>query len=444
MIKNIILPRTKNRLLRILTILFLACLSYGISAQEKKIDTLLNTKDTIPVIPTVVIDPADTVLRIININPYFTIHVDSILNYDLKINKDPQNYFWYLKQAPVGVQIGRSNGTIYFKAEKSFFRSGKLKYDEPYKVSIGVQNLYDPKERVDTSISILFYSTEINLSKVKPGVLGTVFYEEGDTVRFRVQCESGSFPIEQINFNTNFPISITKPIAKCNDEFLWPIPFDFIKENDTTRVRMVVVQFIGSDKFYNRDTSEVRIAVRPGINYPQKYLEHEKISLEMYNYVQNLKLTFYVISKSVKANKSTRAGFDITGSTTALAGTVVSTTASNPDVADIGKILPSIGLTLVPVKEAVAPNKVQEQNTAAQLRGVTKRLEYLISENSLVGERDPDVLLKTKKLRDELKTAQLQLIDLPTIDFEPGVNQADADKYFNDPKVIKKYKLKVN
>jgi len=438
------LPRTKNRLLRILTILFLACLSYGISAQEKKIDTLLNTKDTIPVIPTVVIDPADTVLRIININPYFTIHVDSILNYDLKINKDPQNYFWYLKQAPVGVQIGRSNGTIYFKAEKSFFRSGKLKYDEPYKVSIGVQNLYDPKERVDTSISILFYSTEINLSKVKPGVLGTVFYEEGDTVRFRVQCESGSFPIEQINFNTNFPISITKPIAKCNDEFLWPIPFDFIKENDTTRVRMVVVQFIGSDKFYNRDTSEVRIAVRPGINYPQKYLEHEKISLEMYNYVQNLKLTFYVISKSVKANKSTRAGFDITGSTTALAGTVVSTTASNPDVADIGKILPSIGLTLVPVKEAVAPNKVQEQNTAAQLRGVTKRLEYLISENSLVGERDPDVLLKTKKLRDELKTAQLQLIDLPTIDFEPGVNQADADKYFNDPKVIKKYKLKVN
>lgn len=438
------MPRTKNRLLRILTILFLACLSYGISAQEKKIDTLLNTKDTIPVIPTVVIDPADTVLRIININPYFTIHVDSILNYDLKINKDPQNYFWYLKQAPVGVQIGRSNGTIYFKAEKSFFRSGKLKYDEPYKVSIGVQNLYDPKERVDTSISILFYSTEINLSKVKPGVLGTVFYEEGDTVRFRVQCESGSFPIEQINFNTNFPISITKPIAKCNDEFLWPIPFDFIKENDTTRVRMVVVQFIGSDKFYNRDTSEVRIAVRPGINYPQKYLEHEKISLEMYNYVQNLKLTFYVISKSVKANKSTRAGFDITGSTTALAGTVVSTTASNPDVADIGKILPSIGLTLVPVKEAVAPNKVQEQNTAAQLRGVTKRLEYLISENSLVGERDPDVLLKTKKLRDELKTAQLQLIDLPTIDFEPGVNQADADKYFNDPKVIKKYKLKVN
>jgi hypothetical protein len=338
--------------------------------------------------PAVVIDPADTVLRIININPYFTIHVDSILNYELRINKDPKNYFWYLKKAPVGVQIGRSNGTIFFKAEKSFFRSGKLKYDEPYKVSLGVQNMYDPDERVDTSISILFYSTEINLSRIKPGVLGTVFNEEGDTVRFRIQCEAGSFPIEQISFNTNFPLSVIKTITKCNDEFVWPIPFDFIKENDTTRQRMVVLQFIGSDKFFNRDTAEVRIAVRQGINYPQKYLEHQKISQELYNYVQNLKLTFYMISKNVKANKSTRAAFDITGSSTALAGTVISTTASNPDVADLGKILPSIGLTLVPVKEAVAPSKVQEQNTASQLRGVTKRLEYLISENSLIGERD--------------------------------------------------------
>jgi hypothetical protein len=407
-----------------------------VSAQDKK-------TDTIPVVVPVEINPADTVLRIININPYFTIHVDSILNYELKINKDNLNYNWYLKQAPVGVKIDR-NGTLYFKAEKSFFRSGKLKYDEPYRVSLGVQNMFNPEERVDTSITILFYSTEIAQSTVKTGVLGNVYYEEGDTVKFRIQCETGSFPIEQINFNSNIPISLQKPITNCNDEFIWPIPFEFIKENDTTKLRTVVVQFIGSDKFHNKDTAIVRIGVRPGINYPQKYQEHEKISQEMYNYVQNLKLTFYVISKNVKSNKSTRAAFDITGSSTALAGTVVSTTATNPDVADIGKILPSIGLTLVPVKEAVAPAKIQEQNTAAQLRGITKRLEYLISENALIGDRDPDVLVKTNKLRNELKTAQLQLIDLPTVEFETGVNQAEADKYFNDPKVIKKYKLKVN
>jgi hypothetical protein len=423
--------------LKILTpVLILILLCYNVSAQDK-------TTDTIPVIVPVEINPADTVLRIININPYFTIHVDSILNYELKINKDPLNYYWYLKQAPVGVKIER-NGTLFFKADKSFFRSGKLKYDEPYHVSLGVQNMYNPEERVDTSITILFYSTEIAQSTVKTGVLGNVYYEEGDTVKFRIQCETGSFPIEQINFNSNIPISLQKPITNCNDEFIWPIPFEFIKENDTTKLRTVVVQFIGSDKFYNKDTATVRIGVRPGINYPQKYQEHQKISEEMYNYVQNLKLTFYVVSKNVKSNKSTRAAFDITGSSTALAGTVVSTTASNPDVADIGKILPSIGLTLVPVKEAVAPAKIQEQNTAAQLRGITKRLEYLISENALIGERDPDVLSKTNKLRNELKTAQLQLIDLPTVEFEPGVNQAEADKYFNDPKVIKKYKLKVN
>jgi hypothetical protein len=423
--------------LKILTpVLILVLLCFNVSAQDKK-------TDTIPVVVPVEINPADTVLRIININPYFTIHVDSILNYELKINKDNLNYNWYLKQAPVGVKIDR-NGTLYFKAEKSFFRSGKLKYDEPYRVSLGVQNMFNPEERVDTSITILFYSTEIAQSTVKTGVLGNVYYEEGDTVKFRIQCETGSFPIEQINFNSNIPISLQKPITNCNDEFIWPIPFEFIKENDTTKLRTVVVQFIGSDKFHNKDTAIVRIGVRPGINYPQKYQEHEKISQEMYNYVQNLKLTFYVISKNVKSNKSTRAAFDITGSSTALAGTVVSTTATNPDVADIGKILPSIGLTLVPVKEAVAPAKIQEQNTAAQLRGITKRLEYLISENALIGDRDPDVLVKTNKLRNELKTAQLQLIDLPTVEFETGVNQAEADKYFNDPKVIKKYKLKVN
>lgn len=421
--------------MRILTfILALILLHSTLMSQDKKTDT----------IPVSSIPPADTVLRIINLNPYFTLHVDSLLNYELQINKDPQQYYWYLKQAPVGVRLDKSTGVLYFKADKSFFRSGKLRYDEPYRVSLGVQNMNDPSERVDTSITILFYSTEINPSRVKPGVLGTVIIEEGDTVRFRIQCEAGSFPIEQITFNSSVPISVIKSVRRCDDEFVWPIPFDFIKENDTTRLRMVQLQFIGSDKFMNKDTAEVRIGVKPGINYPQKYQEHAKISQEMYNYIQNLKLTFYVLSKNIKANKSTRTAFDITGSSTALAGTVLTTTASNENLADFGKILPSIGLTLVPVKEAVAPNKVQEQNTAAQLRGITKRLEYLLSENSLIGERDPDVLAKTKKLRDELKTAQLQLIDLPAVEFEANIDQAEADKYFNDPKVIKKYKLKVN
>jgi len=386
----------------------------------------------------------DSVLRITNLNPFFTIHVDSILNYELNINKDAKQYYWYLKKAPVGLKIDKSTGTVYFKAEKTYFLSGRLKYDLPYKVEFGVQNLKDPKDKVDTSLSILFYSTEINLSKVKPAVMGTLSVEEGDTVRFRVQCEGGTFPIEQMNFNSSIPISIEKQINKCEDEFVWMVPFDFIKDNDTSRQKILSLEFIGYDKFFNKDTAFVRIAVKPGINYPQRNLEHKMVSQELRSYIQNLKLTFYVVSKNIKTTKTTRTAFDITGSTTALAGTVLTSTGASESAKSFGKILPSIGLTLVPVKEAVSPNRIQEQNTASQIRTITKRLDYLLSDNQIIGTRDVDVIQKTRKLNEELKQARLQFIDLPMVEFDDRVDQNLAEKYFNDPKVIRKYKLKVN
>ena len=97
----------------------------------------------------------------------------------------------------------------------------------------------------------------------------------------------------------------------------------------------------------------------------------------------------------------------------------------------------------MPVKEAVAPNKTQEQNTASQVRAAIKRLEFIKSENTLTGERDQDILSKTRKMRDELKQTRLQLVDLPLVDFE-NVSQQDVNDYFNNPKVNKKYKLKIN
>jgi hypothetical protein len=124
-------------------------------------------------------------------------------------------------------------------------------------------------------------------------------------------------------------------------------------------------------------------------------------------------------------------------------GTIISTSGSSSTSQSLGKILPSVGLTLVPVKEAVSPNKVQEQNTASQIRGTIKRLDYIMTENMLVGDRDPDILSKSKKLRDELKQSQLQLVDLPLVEFDPRYSEKDADAYFNNPKVNKKYKLKV-
>jgi hypothetical protein len=125
-------------------------------------------------------------------------------------------------------------------------------------------------------------------------------------------------------------------------------------------------------------------------------------------------------------------------------GTILSTTGASVAAKNTGKVLPSIGLTLVPVKEAVAPNRVQEQNTASQIRATIKRLDFMLTENALIGERDLDILAKAKKMREELKQSQLQLVDLPLVEFDPRYSQQDAEKYFNNPKVNKKYKLKVN
>lgn len=387
----------------------------------------------------------DSSFRIKNLNPYFTLHVDSTLSYDLEINRPPENYYWFLRNSPVGVRIDRNTGLLFFKAEKPYFKSGKLKYDQPYNVQLGVQNLTNPSERVDTSFTIVFYSTEINPSRVKPTVSTNLFLEEGDSVRFRVQCEQGTFPIEQITMSTNMPINNYTQVHQCDDAFTWMIPYDFIRDDDTAKQKILNLQFVGSDKFFNKDTSTVRVIIRPGLNYPFRNLEHARVSKELEKYVQTLKLTFYVISKNVKTNKRTRTTFDISGSTTAFAGTVLSTTSQNGTTAQsIGKLLPSVGLTLVPVKEAVAPNKVQEQNTATQIRALAKKLEFLGSENALTGDRDPDVLLKIKRMNDEMKAARLQLVDLPLIEFDDKFTAEDADKYFKDPKVNKKYKLKVN
>ena len=413
-----------------------------LSAQEKT-DTIIVTQDTIL---TPASDPldTDTVLRVINLNPFFTIQVDSTLTYDFQINRPKANYFFYLKNAPIGVKLDKSTGLLYFKADKSYFKSGKLKYDIPYAVELGVQNLRNAEERFESSFTLLFYSTEVIVSKLKPTVGNLMYLEEGDSIRFRVQCEEGSFPVEQITIITNEPISNFKTVVKCNDEFAWMVPYDFIRDNDTAKQKTLALQFIGADKFRNRDTALVKLVIKPGINYIQKNLEHQQVAAEMKKYITNLKLTFYVISTNIKNNKSTRTGFDITGSSTAMLGTILSTAGESVSAKNVGKVLPSVGLTLVPVKEAIAPNKVQEQNTASQVRATIKRLDYILTENMMIGDKDPDILAKTRKLRDELKQSQLQLVDLPMVEFDPRYSQEQAEKYFNNPKVNKKYRLKVN
>jgi hypothetical protein len=404
------------------------------STFREKIDTvIIHSPDT------VFLNPADTVLRIKNFTPYFTLHVDSTLDYHFILNKDPDQYYWFLKNSPVGLKIDKDNGRLRFKAEKSFFLSGKLKYDFEYKVKVGAQNLNDVNDKVDTTFTLLFYNTDIIPSRIKPTVGSDFAMDEGDTLNFRLQCEMGSFPIESMTFFSNYPIGSITPVNTCGDVFTWVAPYDFIKETEKLKEKTLTIKFIGVDKFFNRDTATVNILVREAINYPQRLLEYEVINHNIERYIMQLKSTFSILDKKIKSTKSTRTTLELTSASTALGGTIFSSLPGD-EGKTTGKILPSVGVALVPVKEAVAPNKNYEQNSASLVRNSIKRLQYLLSDNTLVGDKDPDIVNKTKKLKDELKQTQTALIDVPVI--EDDTNNAELDKYFNNPKVNKKYRLK--
>ena len=382
-------------------------------------------------------NPEDSSLRIINLNPYFTQHVDSTLSYQFQINRDQSKYYWFLKNSPVGLKINKDDGLLTFRAEKSYFLSGKLKYDFPYKVAIGVQNLLNPGDRVDTSFTLLFFNTDIIPSKVKPTVAGTLYVDEGEMVSFKVQCETGGFPIDDIIFSSSVPLKKFSLVTKCNDEFTWTPDYDFVKGKDSMVVNL---NFIGSSKFQVRDTANVRVVVRNALNYPLTVAEYNQVVKHMNNYVLQLKYTFLQLDKGLKKNKTARTSFDLTSATTALTGTILSTSSST-GAQNVGKVLPSVGVALVPIKEAAVPAKVVDQNQASVIRTSIKRLEYMLADNTLVGEKDPDIVQKTAKLKEELKQAQIQLIDVP-VDFGNNMSEEELDNYFNSPKVNKKYRLK--
>ena len=386
-----------------------------------------------------VINKEDSILRIKNFSPFFTIHVDSTLDYQFESNKDAHQYYWYLKNSPVGLRINKDNGELHFKADKSYFMSGKLKYDFKYNVQLGIQNLDYPDDRIDTSFSLIFYNTEIIPSKIKPTIGNDVVIGEGDTLNFRLQCEDGSFPIESINYFCNYPINSLTPIAHCGDTFTWVAPYDFIKDDDYEKLKPVNIKFIGVDKWSNHDTTELRVLVKQSINFPFRVKQYNKIYEEIGKYIIQLKRTFRILDGKIRHTKNTRTTFDLTSASTALGGTIFSS-MQNSGAKTTGTILPSVGVALVPVKEAVAPSKSDVQNSASLVRSDIKRLQYLLSDNALVSERDPEIIRKTQKIQDELNQVELQLIDVPVV--EDSSESKDIEEYFDNPKVNKKYRLK--
>lgn len=426
-------------------LIVLVCLLSGIVLSGHAQDTLRLTQDTLKIDSTdslhvAPVNPADSVLRIINLNPYFNQHVDSLLSYQFMINRDPSRYYWYMRNSPAGLKINKDNGLLTFKAEKSYFLSGKLRYDHEYKVDIGVQNLNDPKDKVDTSFTLVFYNTEIIPSRVKPTVSSTLTIDEGDTVSFKIQCETGSFPIEDILFSSSIPIRNFSLVKKCDDEFRWSPDYDFVKDSDPGKQKTVTLSFIGSNKFREKDTAMVTIIVKDALNYPLALEDYKLVTKNINTYILQLKYTFLQLDKKLRKNKKTRTTFDMTGASTALTGTILST-SSDQSAQNTGKVLPSVGISLVPIKEAVAPAKIVDQNQAALIRTSIKRLEYMLTDNALVGDRDPDIAKKISKLRDELKQIQVQLIDIP-MDFSNNMTEEELNRYFDSPKVNKKYRLK--
>lgn len=383
---------------------------------------------------------SDSSLRIINLSPFFTLHVDSTLSYPLQINKNPDNYFWYTKNAPVGLRINRTDGLISFKAEKAYFLSGRLKYDVAYKVVVGVQNLHDASEKVDTSFNVVFFNTEIIPSKLKPTVYGTIWIDEGDMVSFRVMCETGNYPVENILMSSSIPISGYSVVQKCGEEFRWTPGYEVAKDSDTGKAKPVLLTFIGNTKMGIKDTATVRIMVRDALNQPMAVEAYNQVAKNIDRYVLQLKYTFLQLDKKLRKTKNARISFDLTSASTSLTGTVLST-SSNESSQRTGKILPSVGLALVPIKEAAVPNKSIDQNQASQIRSSIKRLEYMRQDNLLINEKDPEVIRKTSKLKDELKQVQVQLIDVP-LELTTELSEEELNRYFNSPKVNKKYRLK--
>ncbi len=362
------------------------------------------------------------------------------MSYQLEINKDPAHYFFFLKNSPPGLKINKDNGTLTIKPDKSFFLSGKLKYDYDYKVNVSVQNMDDPRERVDTVFTIVFFTTEIVSSHIKPTVSNVLYIEEGDTISFRLECDNGSFPIESINFFSNIPIKNYTLVKKCDDDFTWSPTHDFIKDADSLKQRLLLLSFVGTNKFFVKDTAVVKIYIKDALDIDAAMREYNKTEQAYTKYILQLKYAFVQLDKSVKHTKNTRSTFDLATASTALGGTLL---ASSSTIAtqNVGKVLPSIGVTLVPVKEAVAPPQNVEQNSASLVRAAIKRLEYSLNDNALIGDKDPEILKKTSKLREELKQTQIQLIDIP-VDETNNMTAEQLNEYFNNPKVNSKYSYK--
>src|SRR5690606_37860899 len=119
-------------------------------------------------------------------------------------------------------------------------------------------------------------------------------------VQFGVVCEAGNFPIDDIMFSSNIPISNYTMVKQCDDVFSWTPPFDFVSENDTGKQKTVLLSFIGNTKFKVRDTAVVKVIVKDALNYPFAVQEHASVVSSINYYVMQLQYVFYQLDKQIR------------------------------------------------------------------------------------------------------------------------------------------------
>ncbi|MBK7097537.1 MAG: hypothetical protein IPH58_03135 [Sphingobacteriales bacterium] len=338
------------------------------------------------------------------------------------------------------MKIDKDNGMLSFKSSKSLFLSGRLKYDVEYPAQIGVQNLSNQFEKVDTSFLITFYNTDVILPRIKPSVLSPVIVEEGNRLSFNVMCENGNFPIDKILFSSNITLSNYKLPKECDDRFEWTPPYDFVNDKDKDKQKTVDLYFVGTSKFNFSDTAIVKVIVKDAMDYDIATRDYVDAVSEMKTWILQLKYTFLQLDRKIRKTKSYRTSFDVATGTAGVTSTILST-RDNPSAKNTGKVLPSVSVALVPIKEAAAPNKTVDQNQATLVRSTIKRLEYMITDNKLSGERDPQIVAKTETLRKELRQSKNQLADVPT-EISESMSEKQLNNYFDSPRVQRKYRMK--
>jgi hypothetical protein len=126
--------------------------------------------------------------------------------------------------------------------------------------------------------------------------------DEGETISFKVLCESGSLPIEYIMTLTSFPIKYYTDVKACGDNFSWKIPYDFVNESESGGVKSVNLNFVGATKFKIRDTAQVKLIVRNALNYPMAVEEYKQM-VKIQKLCIVIEVHFSAIRQAVKENK---------------------------------------------------------------------------------------------------------------------------------------------